>query len=123
MSWFYKAYRTLKALPYLVAVPAMLRQQRQQIDRLVAFQREIGEFRKLIRERTTIGIDISAPPDDSYVIVIGSLNGVDYVRTYSVTPNQLSHIVDVLTHIKKQGRLRYIDAPPMVRAVLERYKD
>ena len=97
------------------------------LKRIVAnYDSEMGALRttvadsvQCIRERTDIGVDVSVNGrDPCYVVVVGKYRDRDYVRTFSVRPDDLAHLVQLLQRMQETACIRYIDAPPTVKGAI-----
>ena len=80
----------------------------------------VSHLKTTVNEQTTLHLDW-CPNGRSTVIVIGRYQNRDYIQTYEVTTENFNHIVDLLRRERKAGRqIGYIDAPPVMRAVIDR---
>lgn len=76
---------------------------------------------RLVRERTDIAVDVAVHRNDrSHVIVVGRYRNRDYVQTYSVQSEDFIGLVEHLKAMEAHGVVRYMDGPPMMKAVFER---
>jgi hypothetical protein len=58
--------------------------------------------------------------DPSYVIIAGRYKNRDYVQTFRIATNDLEHIIRILHNMENLGQVKWIDAPPFIKAVVER---
>ena len=75
----------------------------------------------LIRDRTTVHMDIGPSKHDANVIIlVGRYNRKDYVQVYSFGGENFEHVVDEMRLAAREGHIGRVDAPPMFKAILER---
>jgi hypothetical protein len=86
--------------------------------RINTVNRKVDEVNKLIKDRTTLNVDWSSHGDSS-VIVIGNLNGKDYIQIYRFTKKNLADLIGILKHMSYTAHLGVVDAPPTIKAVIE----
>jgi hypothetical protein len=72
----------------------------------------------LLRERTKVGVEMNYK-GQSYVIVVGSYGGTDYVQTFGMHERQLQPIIDDLRRMTRHHDIQYVDAPPEFRAAVK----
>jgi hypothetical protein len=88
---------------------------------MASLRRHMDHLDRLVRERTDIGVDAACHRSDrSHVIVVGRYRNRDYVQTYSVQPEDFIGLVEHLKAMETHGVVRYMDGPPMMKAVFER---
>lgn len=79
----------------------------------------IAELEKLVRDRTSIAVDVGFK-SANHVVVVGRYRNADYVQTYVLDTQDLSGLIEQLRHMEKHGVVRRVDGPPVFRAVFER---
>jgi hypothetical protein len=79
----------------------------------------IADLEKLVRDRTTISVDVGLH-GCSHVIVMGRYRNTDFVQTYEVRHDELGKLIDHLQRASHYGVVRRVDAPPQIRAAFER---
>lgn len=82
-------------------------------------RRQIASLEALIRDRTNIAVDVGFKTA-SHVIVIGRYRNADYVQSYSLSTDDLGHLIEHLKAMDKTGQVRRVDAIPSFKAVYER---
>lgn len=76
---------------------------------------------KLIYDRTTVHMDISPTKHDpNVVILVGSYQGKDFVQVYSFRADEFSGLVNQMREAARHGAIGRVDAPPQLRAVIDR---
>jgi hypothetical protein len=82
-------------------------------------QREIAELRRIIRDRTDVSADIHFR-NASYIIAVGTFRGRDYVQVFRMGDGDFKFVVEQLRGMNRHAKIRFIDAPPEFRAVIDR---
>jgi len=82
-----------------------------------SLQRQMNNALRLIRNRTTVHADVHMRDAYDQIIVVGQYRNRDYVRVFSVKPDDLRHLVDILKSM--EARIGRIDAPHQVDAVIK----
>lgn len=76
---------------------------------------------KLIYDRTTVHFDISPTRHDpNVVIVVGRYQDKDFVQVYSFSIDEFRGLVDNMREAARHGAIGRVDAPPTLRAVIDR---
>lgn len=89
-------------------------------DRMAIFH-EVRAAERVIRDRTDIAVDIPVSRrDPCNVIVTGLYRGTDFVQTYSLAPQDMAEVIEHLKTMQRYGRVRVVDAPIAMRAVVKR---
>lgn len=91
-------------------------------DRLEAEQGKRKQLEALLRERTSIAVDVGFK-DACYVIVVGRYKGADYVQTFSINTPDMASLIEQLKQMERYGEVKRVDAPPQFRAVFQREFD
>lgn len=104
----------IKTLRQIVAGYAKDRARHE--AQLQALRTRIDDLEAVLRHRTTLGVDVQHR-GENHVIAMGRLNGVDYVQTFSVHAEDFHGLIEQLRHLRKYGTVRFVDAPPPMRAV------
>ena len=78
----------------------------------------IASLEKVLAERTTIGVDVSFH-NDNHIIVVGRYRNRDYVQTFSVRTEDMRGFIEHLKEMERYGSVKYVDAPPSFKAVIE----
>jgi hypothetical protein len=75
----------------------------------------------LVHDRTTVHFDISPTKHDpNVVILVGSYQGKDFVQVYSFRADEFSGLVNQMREAVRHGAIGRVDAPPTLRAVIDR---
>ena len=83
-------------------------------------QARIKFLERELRKRTTIVADIGVSGHhENYAVMIGTLNGRDYVETFML-PDAFPQAVGMLRDMARSGTIRRVDAPPVVLPVIDR---
>jgi len=86
--------------------------------RINTANRRIYELEKLIKDRTTIAVDVNYREPNT-IIVIGSYNNRDYIQTFRVDKNDINYLIEELKKMEHYGTVRRIDAPAGIKFVIE----
>lgn len=106
-------------------IKKLLRIVREFDSRLANSERQllarIREAEAFIRERTDVSVDAAfSSRDVNSVIVLGRYRGVDYVQTFQLPGGDFDHVVQMLKEMSRYHKVRYIDAPQPMSAVIKR---
>jgi hypothetical protein len=83
----------------------------------------IAQAEKIIKDRTNIHTNIHTDvhyKSDNQIIVIGRYKNRDYIQTFNVSSEDFPTLIKQLHQMERYGHVTRIDAPPMMRAVVER---
>ena len=81
---------------------------------------QIAEAIKIIRERTTVDVDVALTSRDAnQIIVSGIYRGRIYVQTYSIYTDDFADIIRLLRQMKQYGTVRRVDCPYTMKAVID----
>lgn len=89
-------------------------------DTTLKLERRILELENELRKRTTIGCDIGFREHQSYAVMIGHLNGKDYVQSFALYGDSFQGIVRQLKEMGRYGEVCRVDSPPQFRSIIER---
>lgn len=78
----------------------------------------VADIERLMRERTKVGVEMNYK-GQSYIIVVGSYGGTDYVETFGMRERELQPIIDRLRQMQRHHEIRYVDAMPEFRAAVQ----
>lgn len=85
-----------------------------------AHKTRILELEKRLAEQTTLAVDVNMR-EPNYVIAIGRFKGADYIQTFTLADGRdFSGLIGELKVMQHRGAIRFIDAPPEMRAVIRR---
>ena len=92
-------------------------------DNQIRLQRQTGYALELIRKRTTVHADVHMRDTYDQIIVIGQYRNRDYVRVFSVKPDDLLHLVGILKSMEAAlGRIDVVhSADAVIKDVFSRY--
>lgn len=108
MKWFKKLFR-------------IVRNHDLEVKRL---ERKIDKLEKLLRDRTSLSVDISPMSRGvTHVVVCGRYKNRDYVEVFSITEKDLIDLIPTLKQLQKKASLNFVDAPMEFKAVLKRQID
>lgn len=79
----------------------------------------IEVLEKLIREHTDIAVDCNYR-GMNVITVIGRYRNKDYVQTFHVAERNIADLIDQLREMERYAMVRRVDAPPVIRALIER---
>ena len=72
-----------------------------------------------LRKRTTIAADIGVyDKHANYAVMIGTMHGRDYVETFMLA-DEFPQVARMLKEMSRVGVVRRVDAPPVIRAVVD----
>lgn len=112
LNWF-------KLLAYIVE-----NYQKDQASIVENFGRVKSSVRSLdskIAELTDIGVDYSyRGKDPNHIIIVGRYKNVDIVQTFSIHGQDLDYLMNLLKDMERHARVKFVDAPPEIRAVMKR---
>lgn len=79
----------------------------------------IDALQRLVLDRTTVHMDVSASPrDKNVVILVGRYDRRDYIRCYSFSSERFEDMVRQMHLAARDGVVGRIDAPPAFEAVI-----
>ena len=80
-------------------------------------EKSIARVSAVVQDRTSISAGIGF--HDSYIIVAGRLGNRDYVQCFRLGDDDFQSIAEMLKHMKRDGHIDFIDAPPGFKAVFD----
>lgn len=76
---------------------------------------------RLVHDRTTVHMDLSpGGHDPNVVILVGRYRGHDFVQVYSFHARDFEAMVEQMRAGARQGHIGRVDAPPALKAVIDR---
>ncbi len=83
----------------------------------------IDKLERIIKEHTTVGVDIQSKYSDNHIIVIGKYKNHDFVKSYIVPNTEFVNIVSTLRDIERYYDLQYIDCVPEFKSFIKHELD
>lgn len=78
----------------------------------------IDKLERIIKEHTTVGVNIQSKYSDNHIIVIGKYRNHDFVKSYIVPNTEFVNIISTLRDIEKYYNLQYIDSAPEFKSFI-----
>lgn len=88
----------------------------ENIRKYELLKREHDELVSIIKERTSIGVDVGYK-GGSYVILMGHYRGRDYIQSHRVNSDDFIGLIQQLKQMEKYGEVCYVDEIPNVLSV------
>ena len=80
------------------------------------FMERLVQAENIIKDRTDIHVDINThSPTPNTIIVIGKYKSGDYIQTYNVRNDDMTHLITILKDMERYGTVRTVDAIPSIR--------
>jgi len=90
-------------------------------SRVRRLESDLADLTQIIKERTTLAVDVGFRGDPNIIIAVGRFQGQDYVQTFSLEGDADMHeIISRLKQMEKYATVRRVDAPPQMRAAFMR---
>lgn len=81
----------------------------------------VAELERQLKRCTTLGADIGCDPrEGNWVILVGRYHNRDYVETFALNGSNFHELVQQVQHLARHAGVTRIDAPPGIKAVVER---
>jgi hypothetical protein len=87
------------------------------LEQTASLKNRVAQLERVLKERTTLHADIDTR--GSYAILIGRYDKRDYVQTFRLDSESLSHLRAELNLLERHAHAGRINAPPGFKAVYD----